>query len=67
MVFGKNALWLLIFLLFLFSFSSVLAQTELSVSISVGDTILTMKGFTSPSSQVTIKENGGGGDNCCRW
>jgi len=48
----------LIFLFFLFSSFSVLAQTELSVSIGVGDTILTLKGLTSPDSQVTIKESG---------
>lgn len=54
----KNLAWLLAFFFFLFSFSSVLAQTELTVSIGVGDTILTMEGFTSPNSQVTIKEGG---------
>jgi len=58
MVFRKSILWLLTFLIFLFSFSSVLAQTELSVSIGVGDTILTLKGLASPNSQVTIKESG---------
>jgi len=43
-------------LLFLPRFS--LAQTELTVSIQVGDTILTLSGRTSPNAQVTVKENG---------
>jgi len=51
----KSVLWLTS-LFFLFSFSSILAQTEISVSIGVGDTILTLEGFTSSNSQVTIKE-----------
>jgi len=35
-----------------------LAQTELTVSIQVGETILTLSGRTSPNAQVTFIENG---------
>lgn len=35
-----------------------LAQTELTVTIDVGDTILTLSGKTSPEATVTVVENG---------
>lgn len=45
------------FLFFIFYLPSF-AQTELTVTINVGDTILTLSGKTSPSAQVTIVESG---------
>lgn len=38
--------------------SSAKAQTELTLSIDVGDTVVTFSGWTAPNSLVTIKENG---------
>jgi large repetitive protein len=50
--------FLILFLIFFPFFSkNSLAQTELTVTIQVGDTIMTFSGKTSPNAQVSFMEN----------
>lgn len=55
-----KTLWLILLLPLLLFFPRHLscAQTELTVSINVGDTILTLSGKTSPNASVTVIESG---------
>src|SRR4030042_234106 len=55
-----KTLWLILLLPLLLFFPHHLscAQTELTVSINVGDTILTLSGKTSPNASVTVIESG---------